>query len=76
MKIPDTNLLRDLDALEASDPRFQRFSAWVRESLADYRASGDVLDGNDLYRNQGKCILLSDLLGYVDKSRDLLDRFA
>lgn len=76
MKTPDTQLIRDLDSLYSTDARFQRVAEWLKLSLSHYRESGDLLDGNDLYRNQGKCIVLQDLMGYVENSRELLERTA
>lgn len=71
---PDMQLLKDLDSLYKTDARFQRVADWFRVSLAEYREAGDLLDGNDLHRNQGKCIVLKDLVECVQTAGDLLQR--
>jgi len=70
-------LSRDLDSLFSTDVRFQRVvEEWFAASLQDYREAGDLLDGNNLYRNQGKCIILSDLVKAIRESRDTAERFS
>jgi len=71
----DEQLCKDLDAVH-TDGRFDRFVEWVEQSLHDYRVTGDKLDGNDLYRNQGKCIVLQELTDAIQTSRDHLTRIA
>lgn len=72
---PDEQLCKDLDAIY-TDGRFDRFIEWVEGSLAEHRVTGDVLDGNDLYRNQGKCIVLQELIDAIHTSREHLTRIA
>jgi hypothetical protein len=71
----DEQLCKDLDAVY-TDGRFDRFLEWVEGSLEDHRKQGDILDGNDLYRNQGKCIVLQEMLDAIHTSREHLVRIA
>ena len=73
----DEQISKDLDALYATSVPFQRVAdEWIKDSLAYYREVGDDLDGNDLYRNQGKCKILSDLLACIQTAGDVRTRFA
>lgn len=68
-------LCKDLDSLK-QDARFQRYIVHMEESLAEIRENGDVLDGNDLYRNQGKSIILQSQLNDIRDTEKSLTRMS
>jgi hypothetical protein len=66
-----------MGSLYAENPKFQRMvDEWLVPSLQFYREAGDELDGNDVFRNQGKCIILSDLIKSIQTAGEVQSRFA
>ncbi len=58
---------------------FANFIAWFNDSLTDYRNQNDELvnaDGKPLLsRNQGKCIVLKEILEFIYNSKKTLEKF-
>lgn len=64
---------------EASHKDFQIFMQWFLDSLGTYRAENDTLvdaPGNPaLSRNQGRCQVLTEIIGMCANSRNLLEKY-
>lgn len=76
MNKPEIQIYKDLDSLKV-DPRFERVFGWIQSSLATYRRDSDlVLEGNALFRSQGKCIILQELVDAIQTTGDNLERVA
>jgi len=70
---PDVSILKAMVSLIPNEA-WQRVVIWLKTEMNERRNAGDVLDGNDLYRNQGQCRFLNEFLSEIDKARDSLDK--
>ena len=49
---------------------FETFLDWIKQSQAKQRADNDFLNGNDLYRGQGRSLCLGELLDEVASAEE------